>query len=88
VVEPLKERAMDKIRVLLAEDGDGEQATRLAVEQRPDAVLMDIAMPKLNGLEATKQIKARCPGTAVPILIAYDSDQPSPLPNVSSKCCG
>jgi len=36
---------------------------------------MDIAMPKLNGIEATKQIKARCPSIAILILTAYDNDQ-------------
>jgi NarL family two-component system response regulator LiaR len=99
VAEALEERAMSKIRVLLAEDhvvvregtrelmrrerdmevvgeaGDGQEATRLATELQPDVVLMDIAMPKLNGIEATKQIKARCPTSAVLILTAYDSDQ-------------
>ena len=54
---------------------DGEEAVELVTRLRPHVVLMDIAMPKLNGIEATKQIKARQPATAVLILTAYDNDQ-------------
>jgi NarL family two-component system response regulator LiaR len=60
---------------VVAEAGDGEEAVRLAAEHRPDVVIMDIAMPRLNGLEATKQIKVAHPATAVLVLTAYDDDQ-------------
>lgn len=61
--------------LVVAEAGDGEEAVRLATETHPDVALIDIAMPKLNGIEATKQIKAISPTTAVLILSAYDDDQ-------------
>ncbi len=60
---------------VVAEAGDGEQAVKLAAEYCPDVVIMDIAIPKLNGIEATKQIKATQPTIAVLVLTAYDDDQ-------------
>lgn len=51
--------------------GDGEEAVRLAKELKPDVVLMDVAMPKLNGIEATKQIKEFHLRTIVLILTAF-----------------
>ncbi|MBC8492447.1 MAG: response regulator transcription factor, partial [Chloroflexi bacterium] len=60
---------------VVAEAGDGEEAVQLAVSRHPDIAIMDIAMPRLNGIEATKQIKAQCPSTAVLVLTAYDDDQ-------------
>ncbi len=60
---------------VVGEAGDGEEAIQLATKLRPDVVIMDIAMPKLNGIEATKQIKELYPSTAVLVLTAYDDDQ-------------
>jgi DNA-binding NarL/FixJ family response regulator len=48
---------------------------QLANQLKPQVVIMDIAMPKLNGIEATKQIKAAQPTIAILILTAYDYDQ-------------
>ena len=60
---------------VVAEAGDGEEAVRLAKELKPDVAIIDIAMPKLDGIGATKQITACCPETNVLILSAYDDDQ-------------
>jgi NarL family two-component system response regulator LiaR len=60
---------------VVGEAGDGEEAVKLAKGLKPDVVVMDISMPKLNGVEATRQIKAFNPSVAVLILTAYDYDQ-------------
>jgi len=65
----------DSDLTVIGEAGDGEEAVRMATEMHPDVVIMDIAMPKLNGIEATRQIKLICPTTAVLILSAYDDDE-------------
>jgi DNA-binding NarL/FixJ family response regulator len=59
---------------VLGEAGSGEEAIRLTNELRPDVVLMDLAMPRMNGLEATRQLKARWPDLAVVILTVHDED--------------
>jgi NarL family two-component system response regulator LiaR len=60
---------------VVGEAGDGEEAIELATKLQPDVVVMDIAMPKVNGIEATKRIKELYPSTAVLILTAYDNEQ-------------
>jgi len=60
---------------VIAEADDGEEAVQLAQAHEPDVIIMDITIPKLNGFEATKQIKAANPSTAVLVLTAYDDDQ-------------
>jgi NarL family two-component system response regulator LiaR len=60
---------------VVGEAGDGEEAVKLTAELHPHVVIMDIAMPKLNGIEATRSIKEIHPDSAVLILSAYDDDQ-------------
>jgi DNA-binding NarL/FixJ family response regulator len=61
--------------VICAEAGTGRDAVSLASQHRPDIVVMDVAMPELNGLEATRQIRKQLPKTQVVILSFHYSDQ-------------
>lgn len=60
---------------VVGEASDGEEAVKLAIELKPDVIVMDIAMPGLNGIEATKQIKRLQPRTIILILSAYDYEE-------------
>jgi len=72
-IRALVER-LPNVRVI-AEAKDGREALTLARKLRPDLVLMDIAMPGLNGLEATSRISKELPGVRVIILSMYASEE-------------
>jgi DNA-binding NarL/FixJ family response regulator len=59
---------------VVGEAGDGQQAVTLAVALQPDVVVMDVAMPELSGVEATKRIRSLAPTVRVLALTAYDDD--------------
>jgi two-component system, NarL family, response regulator NreC len=59
---------------VIGEASDGRQAVDFAEIHRPDVIIMDIAMPQLNGVEATRQIVTRSPSTAV-VILSMHSDE-------------
>ena len=60
---------------IIGEAEDGRKAVAMACQLKPDVVVMDIAMPLLNGLEATRQIKIQCPDVKVLILSMHDNEE-------------
>lgn len=59
---------------VVGQAGDGEEAVIIARTLRPDVVLMDLKMPRLGGIPATRRISAELPDTQVIILTTYDTD--------------
>ncbi|MGO1055873.1 response regulator [Crossiella sp. CA198] len=59
---------------VVGEAADGAEAVRLAVELRPDVVLMDVRMPVLDGIEATRRLRAEAPKVRVLVLTMFDDD--------------
>ena len=54
---------------------DGAEAVELAAKKQPDLVLMDLKMPIMNGIEATRQIRAKFPNIKILVLTTYDDDE-------------
>lgn len=63
----------DDIQVV-AEATNGREAVDLTLEHRPDVAVLDIQMPEMTGIEATRQIKAKAPEIRILVLTAYDDD--------------
>jgi len=72
---------------VVGQAGDGEEAVELTRQLKPDVVVMDIAMPKLSGIDATRLIKTHSPSTAILILTAYDYEQYI-FPLLEAGACG
>lgn len=60
---------------VVGEAPDGSEAVRLAVETRPDVILMDVRMPSMDGIEATRRIVAANPEARIIILTTFDLDE-------------
>jgi two-component system, NarL family, response regulator LiaR len=69
IIDPLEDMKV------IAEASNGVEAVESAIKFKPDVVIMDIGMPKVNGLEATRQIKAKYPQIAVLILTVYEDSE-------------
>jgi YesN/AraC family two-component response regulator len=65
---------------VVGQAADGQEASRLAQLVRPDVVIMDINMPVLDGVQATRHISEANPGIGVIILTMYRQDQRARLP--------
>ncbi len=69
----LETRAEDVSVIGIAKDG--AEAVEMAIRLNPDIVLMDLRMPAMDGVEATKRIKERAPGIQVVMLTTFDDDE-------------
>jgi NarL family two-component system response regulator LiaR len=60
---------------VIGEARDGEEAIKLIESTNPDVAIIDISMPKINGIEVTRRVKPLLPSLAILILTAYDNDE-------------
>jgi DNA-binding NarL/FixJ family response regulator len=72
---------------VVAQAATGKEAWERAREWQPDIVLMDLRMPEMNGIEATRVIKADCPGTAV-VLLTVSSDDTDLIEGIKAGASG
>jgi DNA-binding NarL/FixJ family response regulator len=64
----------DRSIEIVGEAGDGAEAVKMVEDKEPNVVLMDIRMPNMDGVQATRRIKQQSPATAVIVLTMYDTD--------------
>ncbi len=60
---------------IVGEASNGEEAVSMAQDLQPDVIVMDVRMPKMTGIEATRRIKAESPDVKVLVLTAHDDDE-------------
>ncbi len=72
---------------IAGEAADGAEAVALARETLPDVVLMDLVMPSLDGIEATRQIREASPSTKVIVLTSFDDDE-KVFPSIKAGAAG
>src|SRR5215468_6935634 len=60
---------------VVGEASDGVEARDMAIRERPDLAILDVKMPKLTGLQATREIRAQAPDVSVLILSMYDDER-------------
>jgi two-component system, NarL family, response regulator LiaR len=60
---------------VVGEAGDGQEALDAVAALQPDVILMDVQMPRLNGIEAARQVRARAPDARIVMLTSYDNQE-------------
>jgi two-component system, NarL family, response regulator NreC len=60
---------------VVGEAEDGREAIRLAEKMKPNLVLMDLSMPRMNGMDAIREVKKRCPATKVLVLTVHRNEE-------------
>ena len=66
---------LEKDMQVIGSASDGAEAIELAAQKQPDLILMDLKMPGTNGIEATREIRARFPQIKILVLTTYDDDE-------------
>jgi len=82
VVRFILESGPDKT-VIVGETASGEEALALVLQKRPDVIIVDLMMPRLNGLELTRRIKQERPQTKILLMSAYTEDTYRRIASVS-----